>query len=104
VSRLSEPGGGGGTGTGLPLPVALVIVSLFVLMAFETGQAVHDRGALQELRRAQEPTVEQAVKIRRQLQTLATKTAELAAAGDENAKNIVEQMKREGVTLSAAKK
>ena len=104
MSRLSEPGSAGGFGTGLPLPVALVIVSLFVLMAFETGQAVHDRGALQELRRAQEPTVQQAVKIRRQLQTLATRTAELAAAGDENAKNIVEQMKREGVTLSAAKK
>lgn len=95
---------GGGRPTGeLPPPLILVIVSLFVLMAFETGQAIHDRGALEELRRSQDVTVGEAVKIRRQLQTLAGKTAELAAAGDAGAKSVVEQMKRQGVTLSAPK-
>jgi hypothetical protein len=88
----------------LPLPLVLVVVALFVLMLFETAQAVHDHGALADLRRAQEPTVQQGAKIRGQLQALAGKTAELAAAGDENAKTIVEQMKKEGVTLSAPKK
>jgi hypothetical protein len=87
----------------LPLPVILVVLALFVLMAFETGQAFHDRSALAELRRSQEPTVQQAVKIRQQLQTLAGKTAELAAAGDAGAQSVVDQMKREGVTLSAPK-
>ncbi len=87
----------------LPLPVIFVVVSLFVLMAFETGQAIHDRGALADLRRSQDPTVQQAVKLRQQLQTLAGKTAELAAAGDPGAKAIVDQMKRQGVGLSAPK-
>jgi hypothetical protein len=95
--------GGGRRPSDLPPPVILVIVSLFVLMAFETGQAIHDRSALEELRRSQEVTVSEAVKIRRQLQTLAGKTAELAAAGDAGAKSVVDQMKRQGVTLSVPK-
>ena len=95
---------GGRDWNGLSPPVILVVVALFVLMAFETGQAIHDRGALEELRRAQETTVQEAVKLRQQLQALAGKTAELAAAGDAGAKSVVDQMKRQGVSLSAPKK
>jgi hypothetical protein len=95
--------GGGRQRSELSPPVILVIVSLFVLMAFETGQAIHDRSALEELRRSQDVTVGEAVKIRRQLQTLAGKTAALAAAGDPGAKSVVEQLKRQGVTLAAPK-
>ena len=47
--------------SGLGLPIVLVVVSLFVLMAFETGEAIHDRGALSELRRSQEATVQEAI-------------------------------------------
>ena len=88
----------------LPLPLILVVLSFFALMAFETGQAIHDRGALTDLRNSQEPSVQQAIKLRQQLQTLAGKTAELANAGDVGAKNIVDQMKRQGVNLLAPKK
>jgi hypothetical protein len=95
---------GGRDWNGLSPPVILVVVSLFVLMAFETSQAVHDRSALADLRRAQDPTVQQAIKLREQLQTLAGRTAELAAAGDADAQSVVDQMKRQGATLSAPKK
>jgi len=89
--------------SGLALPVILVAVSLFVLMAFETFQAVHDRGALADQRRAQEPTVQEAIKLRQQLETLAGRTAQLAAEGDEGAKTVVDQMKRQGVNLNPPK-
>ncbi len=102
MTVASSTGSGGQAGE-LSLPVILVVVSLFVLMAFETGQAIHDRSALQDLRGSQETTVEEAVKLRQQLQTLAGKTAELAAAGDPGAQGVVDQMKRQGVTLSAPK-
>jgi hypothetical protein len=92
----------GGLG-GLLLPVLLVVVSLFVLIAFETAEAVHDRGALSDLRRSQEATVQEAVKLRQQLETLAGRTAQLAAEGDEGAKTVVDQMKRQGVNLSPPK-
>jgi hypothetical protein len=72
-------------------------------MAFETVHAIYDRGALSDLRRSQEPTVQEAIKVRQQLETLAAKTAQLTADGDEGAKTIVDQMKRQGVTLSPSK-
>jgi hypothetical protein len=102
---MTMPGARSGPqGNGLPAPLNLVVVSLFVLMAFETGQAIRDRGALADLMRAQQPSIDQAVKLRRQLQNLAGKTAEFAAAGDAGAKSVVDQMKAEGVTLSTPTK
>jgi hypothetical protein len=88
---------------GLRVPIILVVVSLFVFMAFETGQAVHDRSALSELRHSQEPTVQEAIKIRQQLETLAGKTAQLAGEGDAGAKAVVDEMKRQGVALAPPK-
>ena len=85
------------------LPVVLVVVSFFVLMTFETGYAVHDRESLAEQHRLQEPVVQEAIKLRQKLEQLAGKTAQLAADGDEGAKAIVEQMKRQGITLSPPK-
>lgn len=101
---MMPPVPGGRDGERLPLPLILVVVAVFILMAFDTLQAIRDHSALAELMRSQQPTVEQAVKLRQQLQTLAGKTAELAAAGDPGAKAVVEQMKAQGVTLSAPKK
>ena len=86
------------------IPVVLVVLSLFVLMAYETIETVHDRGSLAELRRSQEPAVQEALKLRRQLEALAGETAELARDGDEGAKKVVEQMKRQGIALSPPKK
>jgi hypothetical protein len=85
------------------LPVLLIVVSFFVLMAFETSYAIHDRGALADQKRSQEPVVQEALKLRQQLETLASKTAKLAADGDEGAKTVVEQMKRQGIALTPPK-
>lgn len=84
-------------------PVALIVVSFFVLIAFETGYAIHDRQALADQKRSQEPVVQEASKVRQQLEALASKTAQLAADGDEGAKTVVEQMKRQGINITAPK-
>jgi len=67
------------------------------------GHAIRDRGALSDLRRSQEPTVQESIRLRQQLETLAAKTAQFAADGDEGAKSVVDQMKRQGVTLTPPK-
>ncbi len=85
------------------LPLFLIVASFFGLMAFETGYAIRDRGALSDQRRAQEPAVQEATKLRQQLETLAGKTAQLAADGNEGAKSVVDQMKRQGIALTAPK-
>jgi hypothetical protein len=88
---------------GLWLPVILVLLPLFVLIAFETFEAIHDRSVLADLRRSQEPTVQEAIKLRQQLELLAGKTAQLAADGDEGAKTVVDQMEKQGVNLNPPK-
>lgn len=85
------------------LPIMLIVAAFFVLMAFETGYAIHDRRTLADQHRAQEPVVQEALKLRQQLEALAGKTAQLAAEGDEGAKAVVDQMKRQGVNLAAPK-
>jgi hypothetical protein len=85
------------------LPVLIVAASFFVLMAFETSYTIHDRDALAEQQRVQEPAVQEAIKLRQKLEALAGKTAQLAAEGDEGAKAVVDQMKRQGITMSAPK-
>jgi hypothetical protein len=100
---ITRSGSSGAAPGGWWLPVVLVVVSFFVLIAFETGYAVHDRDALAEQMRLQEPAVQEAIKLRQKLETLAGKTAQLAADGDEGAKSVVDQMKRQGITLSPPK-
>ena len=95
-SGVPEPGGWW-------LPVVIVVVSFFALMAFETGYTIHDRDALAEQQRLQEPAVQEAIKLRQTLEVLARKTAQLAADGDEGAKAIVDQMKRQGITMTPPK-
>jgi hypothetical protein len=100
---MTAPGDWSSPVAGWSLPVMIVIVSFLVLMAFETGHAIHERGALSDLRRSQEPALQESTRLRQQLETLAAKTAQLAADGDEGAKTVVDQMKRQGVTLTPAK-
>jgi hypothetical protein len=58
---------------------------------------------LAEQKRLQEPTVQEATKLRQQLEALAGKTAQLAAEGNESAKAVIDQMKRQGVMLTPPK-
>ena len=47
--------------------------------------------------------MQESIRLRQQLETLAAKTAQLAADGDEGARTVVDQMKRQGVTLTPTK-
>ena len=100
---ITRSGSGCPTPGGWWLPVVIFAASFFVLMAFETSYAIHDREGLAEQQRLQEPAVQEAIKLRQKLEALAGKTAQLAAEGDEGAKAVVDQMKRQGIAMSAAK-
>jgi hypothetical protein len=88
----------------LALPLAITVLTLFLLMLFQTIQLIREHDTLTELRAGQETTVQESVKLRQQLETLAGKTAQLANDGDASARAIVEQMQRQGVTLAPPKK
>ena len=85
------------------LPILIVAASFFALMVFETGYTIHDRDALAEQQRLQEPALQEAIKLRQKLEALAGKIAQLAAEGDEGATAVVDQMKRQGISISPPK-
>ena len=104
MSDYQFPRGAGATTDGLSrLPLTLAIVSLLLFVLFQTYQVVQDRESLSELRAGQDQTLQEAIKLRQQLESLAGKTAQLALDGDEGAKNVVAEMKRQGVTMAPPK-
>ena len=83
------------------MQLALVILALVLLAGFQTVQLIRERSSLDELSAAQEPTVQEGLKLRRQLDTLAGKTAQLAAEGNASAAAIIADLRRQGITVRA---
>jgi hypothetical protein len=85
-------------------PLLLLAAALVVALAVETVQLVDEHARLAELRTTQEPQVQQATKFREQLQSLAGGTARLADGGDAAAKQVVETLRQQGITIKAGDK
>lgn len=83
------------------IPLFLIAAALCVALAAETVQLVDDRDRLSDLRAAQAQQMQQAVKFREQLQALGGETARLAEDGDAAAKQVVEALRQQGITLKA---
>jgi|SRR6185503_2874080 len=82
------------------LAVTLMTIAMVTWFAFQTYQLVRERGVLQSVKVAQEPTIEQAKKLRTQLEAISKKTLELAQQGNAGASLIVEELARRGVTIN----
>ncbi len=87
----------------LLLPILLTVLALFLLVAFQTVQLIRGHSALSALRTSQQADMDAGEKLRQQLQALAGQTAELANGGDAAAKDVVEQMRKQGFTLAPPK-
>jgi hypothetical protein len=85
----------------LATPLALIVVAFVIMVAFQTVQLVRERGHLGDLKLAQEPTVQEGLKLRQQLDSLGAKTAALADGGNANAKAIVEELRRNNIIVKA---
>ena len=84
------------------LPVILAIVSLFVWFGFQTVQLVLERDSLSSLKGEFEPAMQESRKMRQQLETLITKTAELANQGNASAKAAIEELEKRGIPIKAS--
>jgi len=83
------------------LPLILTIASLLVWFGFQTWQLVLERGNLSLLKGNLEAPVQESQKVRAQLETLITKTSELASHGNANAKTVIEELERRGIPVRA---
>jgi hypothetical protein len=83
----------------LSVPLGLLVLGFVLMVGFQTVQLIRERSNLFEIQLAQEPTVQEGAKLRLQLDSLAKKTAALADAGNPGAKAVIEEMRRQGITI-----
>jgi len=81
----------------LMLPVALAVVALFLWTGFQAVYLVRERGALHAARANLETPYQESVKLRAQIESIARKTADLAAQGNQGAQTIVEELRKRTV-------
>ena len=82
------------------LPLLILMGSLAVWTGFQTYHLTTERSALATLRANQEAQVQQAQRVRQSLDQLATETQKLADAGNANARVVVEELRKRGVTIN----
>jgi hypothetical protein len=83
------------------LPLAVTLCALLVYFAFQTFQLVRERSTLSELKVNLETPLQESQKVRSQLESLLTETAELANQGNPAARTVVEELQKRGVPIGA---
>ncbi len=89
-------------GVSLFLPILLLALSFVAWLAFQAMQQVSERQQLMQAQTNLEPQEQAATKLRASLDALAVATAGLAAQGNPNARVIVEELRKRGVTINPA--
>ena len=69
-------------------------------LGLQTFQLGRERSNLHRIREDQENTMQQAKRVRAQLDSIAQRTLELAQQGNQGAAAIVEQLARRGITIN----
>jgi len=86
----------------LSLPLALTMIALLIWFGFQTVALVFERNQLSAVKSNFEAGMQEAQKMQAQLQTLITKTAELASKGNANAKLALEELQKRGMPVQSA--
>ena len=84
---------------GLFLPVLLLTVALVGWFVFQAIQLVNERSVLKQVWMSQETQVEQSIKVRSALDSLASDTAQLAERGNANAKLLVDELRKHNINI-----
>lgn len=82
--------------------LGVLALAFFVTVAFQSYQLIREFGNLEAIDQSQRSPLAQALQTRADTEALAGATAALADKGNANAKQVVEIMRQEGITLRAA--
>lgn len=82
------------------IPLLLIAIALVIWTGFQTTQLLRERRYQKAVLNEQSPTVEQSKKLRNQLDSIAKGTLKLADQGNSNAKIIVEELRKRGITIN----
>jgi hypothetical protein len=83
------------------LPLVLTLISLLVWFGFQTVALVFERNQLIAVKGNFDAGVQEAQKTQAQLETLITRTAELASKGHASAKAAIEELAKRGIPLQS---
>lgn len=86
------------------LTLALVVVSWSAWVVFQTTQLVWERTNLERLKAGQESALEQSLKTRTEIDSIANDIAKLADQGNSGARLIVAELQKRGIKIDPSKK
>jgi hypothetical protein len=86
----------------LRLPLALTLITLLIWFGFQTVALVLERNSLIGVSSNFAAALQEAEKMRVQLQTLITQTAELASKGNASAKTALDELQKKGIPVESA--
>jgi len=86
------------------LALTLVVFSWCAWMVFQTVQLVRERNHLSQLQTNQEAALQEAAKVRTQIEAITADTAKLAAEGNAGAQRIVVELRKRGLKVAAEAK
>ncbi|HEX3971913.1 MAG TPA: hypothetical protein VHX19_11350 [Stellaceae bacterium] len=79
--------------------LATLAIAFFLMVAFQTFELVREHANLENAQGGQQAPLEQTLQMRQETEGLAGDIAALADKGNANAKQIVEGMRQQGITL-----
>lgn len=82
------------------VPLMILALVLAAWFGFQATQLRAERDAMRDLHANQEKQVQDSKKLRDSLDAIARGTAQLAEGGNANAKLIVDELKKRGVTIT----
>ena len=82
------------------LPMLLLAWTMVTLAGLQTYGLLSERDQLATALANQAAPLEEAQRVRAQLQSLATGAADLAAQGNENAQRLIAELAKQGVTVN----
>ncbi len=83
------------------VPMLLTTLAVLGWFGFQALQLLEDRDTIQTARVAQQQTVDNAARMRASLDALAADTQRMAEAGNVNARTLVDELEKRGVTINA---
>lgn len=82
------------------IPILLLALVLLTQLVFQLIQLRSERNALGELTANQQTPLEESQRMRTQLEGIAADTARLADQGNANAKAVIDELRRRGITIN----
>jgi hypothetical protein len=86
------------------IALVLLVISTFLTATFGSIQLIEERSSLNALRDLQDKPMREVAGLRRQFETLAAGVTGLAASGDSSAQTVIDELRKQGVTLTAIRR